>query len=91
MWLNLSATTHICKRWLHREGMLNSLDFTSTMVEAIVASHCYRQAKTFYFKGPQGEIDVMMLKENKVLPIEVKSKYLTRTTITIVATINHHP
>lgn len=59
-------------RWLHREGMLNIMEFTSTMVEAIVASHCYRQAKTFYFKGQQGEIDVMMLKENKVWPIEVK-------------------
>jgi predicted AAA+ superfamily ATPase len=41
------------------------------MVEACVASHCYRLAKTYYFKG-QGEIDVIMLQDNTIQAIEVK-------------------
>ena len=43
----------------------------SCLVEACVASHCYRFAKTFYFKG-QGEVDVIWLQDNAVQAIEVK-------------------
>lgn len=58
--------------WLKREGYLNSLSLAeSTCVEACVASHCSRFAKTFYFKG-QGEVDVIWLQGKRVQAIEVK-------------------
>lgn len=57
--------------WLKREGALNLEICESTLVEACVASHCLRQAKTFYFKG-QGEIDIIWLKENAINAIEIK-------------------
>jgi len=57
--------------WLKREGYLNSKVIESTMIEACVASHCYRFGKTFYFKG-QGEVDVIWLKGQVIQAIEVK-------------------
>lgn len=58
-------------QWLLRDGLLNTFDFETSLVEACVASHCYRLGKTFYFKG-NGEIDVIWLVENKMYPIEIK-------------------
>ncbi|MHB1947539.1 MAG: ATP-binding protein [Gammaproteobacteria bacterium] len=58
-------------QWLHREGYLNSLDLEPTLVEACVASHCYRFGKVYYFKG-QGEIDVIWVKGRNFQPIEIK-------------------
>ncbi len=40
-------------------------------MEAVVASHCHRNGKAFYFKGG-GEIDVIWLKSKRVMAIEVK-------------------
>lgn len=65
--------------WLQREGFSNTPEFDSTLVEAAVASHCYRQAKTFYFKG-QGEVDVIWLPNNNVQAIEVKWRSQLRPT-----------
>lgn len=59
------------KRWLKREGVLNTVVLDNTIVEACVAGHCHRLGKTFYFKG-QGEIDVIWLHQNKVKALEVK-------------------
>jgi predicted AAA+ superfamily ATPase len=58
-------------QWLQREGYLNSIDLEPTLVESTVASHCFRLAKTFYFKA-QGEIDIIWLKEKIIQAIEVK-------------------
>ncbi len=58
-------------RWLQRKGYLNHESFESIMVEAIVAGHCYRTGKVFYFKG-QGEIDVIWLKAKEPIALEVK-------------------
>lgn len=60
-----------CVNWLKREGYINNLLLESTLVEAVVASHCYRNGKAFYFKG-EGEIDVIWLKTKKITAIEVK-------------------
>jgi len=61
----------ICLNWLQREGQLNLEIQESTIVEACVASYCYRNFKSFYFKG-EGEVDVIYLNQNKVYAIEVK-------------------
>lgn len=63
--------------WIKKEGRLNHLDIESTLVEACVASHCYRHYKTFYFKG-QGEVDVIFLKKEIVQAIEVKWSHQIR-------------
>ncbi len=57
--------------WLKREGYLNSLINESNLVEACVASHCYRLNKTFYFKG-QGEVDIIWLQGKVIKAIEIK-------------------
>lgn len=57
--------------WLQKEGYVNMLESESIIVEACVASHCYRLGKTFYFKG-QGEVDVIWLRDKKINAIEVK-------------------
>lgn len=60
-----------CVNWLKREGYLNTDPLESTLVEACVAAHCYRNGRAFYFKG-EGEIDVVWLKDKKTTAIEVK-------------------
>lgn len=57
--------------WLHNEGYLADRDFEAGLVEACVASHCHRFAKTFYFKG-QGEVDVVYMDHHIVHAVEVK-------------------
>jgi predicted AAA+ superfamily ATPase len=88
-----------CVNWLTREGYAHDLIPESTLVEAIVASHCYRNGKAFYFKG-EGEIDVIWLKEKKITAIEIKwSTQLRPTDIKmlrhyredgLILTKNHH-
>jgi predicted AAA+ superfamily ATPase len=43
----------------------------ANLIESIVASHCKRVARSFYYKG-LGEIDVIMMQENQIQAIEVK-------------------
>ena len=62
---------HTIHRWLIREGFSNGQSLESTLVEACVASHCYRFGKVFYLKG-QGEIDVIWLRHPSYECIEVK-------------------
>ena len=57
--------------WLCSEGYLSERDFEAGLVEACVASHCHRFAKTFYFKG-QGEVDVIYVNRQTVHAVEVK-------------------
>lgn len=59
------------QNWLQREGHLNIPINESGLVEAVVASHCHRLEKTFYFKG-QGEIDVIWLPKQLIQAIEIK-------------------
>lgn len=60
-----------CLNWLQREINQKPEIKESTLVEACVASHCHRSAKTFYWKA-EGEIDVIWLKDQKIQAIEVK-------------------
>jgi len=62
---------HTIHRWLERDGYMNNSCNEAILVEACVASHCYRKAPTFYFKG-QGEIDIIWLHDKKTHAIEVK-------------------
>lgn len=57
--------------WLAREGKNTDEINESVMVEAVVASHCQRFYRTFYFKG-QGEVDVIWIKNKVVCAAEVK-------------------
>ncbi|ACJ18121.1 ATP-binding protein [Coxiella burnetii] len=63
--------THTVSHWLQREGYLNSMVTENTLVEACVANHCHRLAKTFYFKG-KGEVDIIWLTKRIVQAIEIK-------------------
>ena len=63
---------HVISHWLQREGYMNSIGLEETLVEACVASHCARNNKTFYFKGQQGEVDVILLDKKTFKAIEVK-------------------
>jgi len=64
---------HTIFYWLKREGYLNSIENfqNNSLIEGLVASHCYRFGKTYYFKG-QGEIDIIWLKEKIIQALEVK-------------------
>lgn len=62
---------HTLLHWLKREGRSNLSLLENNLVEACVASHCYRLNKTFYFKGT-GEIDVIRMYGNIVQAIEIK-------------------
>lgn len=57
--------------WLQEVGVINHLDYQSSLVEACVASHCKRMGNTYYFKG-QGEVDIIWPYNNIVNAIEVK-------------------
>lgn len=57
--------------WLTREGYSISMTDESLVVESVVASHCHRYGRAFYFKG-QGEIDVIHIFNENVTAIEVK-------------------
>ncbi len=61
-------------RWLHRENILTGEFPVAYRVESCVASHCYRYSlgNAFYFKGQQGEVDVIFLKDQQVFAVEVK-------------------
>lgn len=62
---------HTILNWLSREGYVSKGPTESMLVEACVASHCHRIAKTFYFKG-QGEIDIIWLHDKTFQAIEIK-------------------
>lgn len=57
--------------WLIREGYVTAPLNIGNLVEATAASHCYRQSKTYYFKG-QGEVDIIRLINRKIQAIEIK-------------------
>lgn len=63
--------------WLMREGYSVNMADESLVVESVVASHCHRYGRAFYFKG-QGEIDVIHVAHEKVTAIEVKWTNQTR-------------
>jgi predicted AAA+ superfamily ATPase len=57
------------------ERLNNSLkknEFTAQYVEAITVEHCKRLTPTYYIKGKKGEVDVAMVLENKMHPVEIK-------------------
>lgn len=59
------------RHWLQDEKVITNEEINQGhLVEACVASHCARHAKSFYFKG-QGEIDIIWLQDQPEA-IEVK-------------------
>ncbi len=58
-------------RWLRKEGLLQEKSIESELVEATVASQCFRYVKTFYYKS-NGEVDVLTYDGKQVEAIEVK-------------------
>lgn len=47
-------------------------EFAASYVEAVVVDHCKRWAPTYYIKGAKGEVDVALVQDKKIYPIEVK-------------------
>lgn len=46
--------------------------FAAAYVEAVAVDHCKRWAPTYYIKGNKGEVDVVVVQDNKMFPVEVK-------------------
>jgi predicted AAA+ superfamily ATPase len=57
--------------WLQRERLLNKSSTLNMLVESCVASQFHRLWPTYYVKS-RGEIDVVVVKDKKWIPIEVK-------------------
>jgi len=51
---------------------LKNNEFASRYVEAAAVAHCKRWFPTYYIKGPKGEVDLALVQENRIFPIEVK-------------------
>ncbi len=62
---------HAVMQYLSREGRIFPAVEESMLVESVVASHCHRLQRTYYFKG-QGEVDIILPKVDGVLAIEIK-------------------
>ena len=54
------------------EKRMRANEFASSYVEAVTVDHCKRWAPTYYIKGAKGEVDVVLVQDRKVYPIEVK-------------------
>ncbi len=52
----------------------------SAYVEAICVDHCKRWLPTYYIKGSKGEVDLALVKNGKLYPIEVKWTSQVRNT-----------
>ncbi|OVE72484.1 hypothetical protein BVX93_02135, partial [bacterium B13(2017)] len=51
---------------------LRDNNVASHYVEAIVIEHCKRYVPTYYIKGEKGEVDIAIVHNNKMHPIEIK-------------------
>lgn len=51
---------------------LENNEFASQYVEAVTVDHCKRWGPTYYIKGKKGEVDIVMVRGNKMYPVEVK-------------------
>lgn len=60
------------QRWAKRAGLYQHDLDSSFLVESCVASHCQRAYNSYYFKGQQGEVDVVYLLDNTPHAVEVK-------------------
>jgi len=58
-------------RWLVRERMTEKRDTSSIKAESVAAGHMRRMAPTYYYKN-RGEIDVIVIRDKAVFPLEVK-------------------
>jgi len=47
-------------------------EFAAPYVEAVVVDHCKRWIPTYYIKGVKGEVDVALVQDRNMYPIEVK-------------------
>ncbi len=61
------------------EKIQNNVE-ASTYVEAICVDHCKRWLPTYYIKGSKGEVDLALVKNGKLYPIEVKWTSQVRNT-----------
>lgn len=61
----------VISRWLIRERYIQTGISDEIKPESIAASHCRREFPTYYMKA-EGEIDIVIVDENKFTPIEIK-------------------
>ena len=54
-----------------KEIIQNNVE-ASAYVESVCVDHCKRWLPTYYIKGNKGEVDLALVKNNKMYPIEVK-------------------
>jgi hypothetical protein len=47
-------------------------EFVSSLVESVCISHCKRLFPTYYISGRKGEVDIALVNNKKLLPVEVK-------------------
>lgn len=47
-------------------------EFASKYVEAVTVDHCKRMAPTYYIKGSKGEVDIALVQQKTMLPLEIK-------------------
>ncbi|NQT28340.1 MAG: ATP-binding protein [Candidatus Omnitrophica bacterium] len=58
--------------FINIEKCMAKNEFAAPFVEAVVVNHCKRWAPTYYIKGANGEVDVALVQDKKIYPIEVK-------------------
>lgn len=70
---------HAITNYLNPDMTINALEEkiqntveASAYVEAICVDHCKRWLPTYYIKGSKGEVDLALVKNGKLYPIEVK-------------------
>jgi predicted AAA+ superfamily ATPase len=53
------------------KNIINETQFKSSLIENVIVSLFRRKYKTFYIKS-EGEVDLALIFENKIIPIEIK-------------------
>lgn len=78
---------HAITNYLNPDMTINALEEkiqntveASAYVEAICVDHCKRWLPTYYIKGSKGEVDLALVKNGKLYPIEVKWTSQVRNT-----------
>ena len=70
---------HSITQYLNPEFSINQIqpqlknnEFASKYVEAITVDHCKRRFPTYYIKGKKGEVDIALVLNQRMYPIEIK-------------------
>lgn len=54
------------------ENRLKHPEYVSRLVETAVVDHCKRWDSAFYIKGEKGEVDIALVRDKTLYPIEIK-------------------